>query len=47
MNRTQNIDLPVGQEPDWELDNTEQDASKLKGVADRSLFLILLWITII
>jgi len=46
MNRTQTISLPVGQEPDWELQSNEQDASKLKSVADRLLLLILFWIII-
>jgi hypothetical protein len=37
MNRSQNIHLPVAQEPDWEIKNTEQDPSKIKSAADRLL----------
>ncbi|KAG1754848.1 uncharacterized protein EDB91DRAFT_1095847 [Suillus paluster] len=40
MNRSQNIIiLPVGQEPDWEIDNAEQDPSKLKSTADSFVIL--------
>ncbi|KAG0707502.1 hypothetical protein DFH29DRAFT_994938 [Suillus ampliporus] len=39
MNRSQNINLPVGQEPDWETDNTEHDPSKLKSAANSFVIL--------
>ncbi|KAG1783491.1 hypothetical protein EV702DRAFT_1053863 [Suillus placidus] len=39
MNRSQNIHLPVAQEPDWEINNTEQDPSKIKSAADSFVIL--------
>ncbi|KAG1885460.1 hypothetical protein F4604DRAFT_1918160 [Suillus subluteus] len=39
MNRSQNIHLPVAQEPDWEINNTEQDLSKIKSAADSFVIL--------
>ncbi|KAG2118052.1 uncharacterized protein F5147DRAFT_833174 [Suillus discolor] len=39
MNRSQNIHLPVAQEPDWEVNNTEQDPSKIKSAADSFVIL--------
>ncbi|KAG2156658.1 uncharacterized protein EDB93DRAFT_925795 [Suillus bovinus] len=39
MNRSQNIHLPVTQEPDWEINNTEQDPSKIKSAADSFVIL--------
>ncbi|KAG1762949.1 hypothetical protein EDD22DRAFT_969668 [Suillus occidentalis] len=39
MNRSQNIHLPVAQEADWEINNTEQDFSKIKSAADSFVIL--------
>ncbi|KAG2076862.1 hypothetical protein BDR04DRAFT_1227612 [Suillus decipiens] len=39
MNRSQNIHLPVAQEPDWEINNTDQDPSKIKSAADSFVIL--------
>jgi hypothetical protein len=38
MNRPQTINLPVGEKPGWELEDTEKDTDKslgLKSIADR------------
>lgn len=46
MNRSQNIHLPVAQEADWEINNTEQDPSKIKSAADRLLLCALSYIIV-